>query len=168
MFSQPGLGCMSVPHRLCITIESLHIERKQKITKDKTSTSPPTKSRDTKRQNHSSSQTNYTCIHARNPNGHLTVTSHPHSSPQHPTTHVTYFDNALENKIMDAQLPTTGSQPNQKLRLGSEIQGFGPRSTSDAHSHSGWSIRRLLSRRGGRKYSVLERESNRLRKRMGS
>ncbi|KAG0157432.1 hypothetical protein PDIDSM_4617 [Penicillium digitatum] len=93
---------------------------------------------------------------------------HPHSSPQHPTTHVTYFDNALENKIMDAQLPTTGSQPNQKLRLGSEIQGFGPRSTSDAHSHSGWSIRRLLSRRGGRKYSVLERESNRLRKRMGS
>ncbi|KAJ5479271.1 hypothetical protein N7530_004780 [Penicillium desertorum] len=65
---------------------------------------------------------------------------------------------------MDAQ-PPTGSQSYHKLHLGPETQGSGPRST-DAHYHSGWSIRRLLSRRGSRKYSVLEREPNRLRKRM--
>ncbi|KAJ5607490.1 hypothetical protein N7537_004109 [Penicillium hordei] len=69
---------------------------------------------------------------------------------------------------MDAQSPTTDSQPDQKLHLRSEIQGSGPRSTSDVHCHSGWSIRRLLSRRGSRKYSVLEREPNRLRKRMSN
>ncbi|KAJ6184471.1 hypothetical protein N7519_005772 [Penicillium mononematosum] len=68
-------------------------------------------------------------------------------------------------KIMDAQ-PPTGSQSHHKLHLGPETQGSSPRSTSDAHYHSGWSIRRLLSRRGSRKYSVLEREPNRLRKRM--
>ncbi|KAJ5401995.1 uncharacterized protein N7487_007891 [Penicillium crustosum] len=69
---------------------------------------------------------------------------------------------------MDAQSPTTGSRPNQKLHLGSETQSSGLRSTSDVHRHSGWSIRRLLSRRGSRKYSVLEREPNRLRKRMSN
>ncbi|OQE32575.1 hypothetical protein PENFLA_c001G02590 [Penicillium flavigenum] len=68
-------------------------------------------------------------------------------------------------KIMDTQ-PPTGSQSHHKLHLGPETQGSGPRSTSDAHYHSGWSIRRLLSRRASRKYSVLEREPNRLRKRM--
>ncbi|KAJ5492380.1 hypothetical protein N7453_010477 [Penicillium expansum] len=69
---------------------------------------------------------------------------------------------------MDAQLPTTGSQPNRKLHLEFETQGSGLRSTSDTPCHSGWSIRRLLSRRGSRKYSVLEREPNRLRKRMSN
>ncbi|KAJ5932229.1 hypothetical protein N7516_006718 [Penicillium verrucosum] len=69
---------------------------------------------------------------------------------------------------MDAQSSTTDSQPNQKIHLGSETQGSGLRSTSDVHCHSGWSIIRLLSRRGSRKYNVLEREPNRLRKRMGN
>ncbi|KAJ5817830.1 hypothetical protein N7447_007838 [Penicillium robsamsonii] len=68
---------------------------------------------------------------------------------------------------MDAQ-PPTGPQSHQKLHLGSETLGSGPRSTSDSRCHSGWSIRRLLSRCGSRNYSVLEREPNRLRKRMSS
>ncbi|KAJ5356335.1 Initiation factor 2B-related protein [Penicillium concentricum] len=62
----------------------------------------------------------------------------------------------------------TPSASHQKLHLGSETQSPGPRSTSDTHCHSGWSIRRLLSRRGSRKYNVLERETNRLRKRMSN
>ncbi|KAJ5468826.1 hypothetical protein N7475_006578 [Penicillium sp. IBT 31633x] len=66
---------------------------------------------------------------------------------------------------MDAQ-PPADTQPNQKLHLDSETQGCGSQSTSDSHCHGGsWSLRRLLSRRGSRRYSVLEREPNRLRKR---
>ncbi|KAJ5754857.1 hypothetical protein N7533_004400 [Penicillium manginii] len=37
---------------------------------------------------------------------------------------------------------------------------------SDTHQTPGWSIRRFLSRRGSRRYRVLEREPNRLRKRV--
>ncbi|KAJ5338176.1 hypothetical protein N7452_004904 [Penicillium brevicompactum] len=59
---------------------------------------------------------------------------------------------------MDAQRPTDQSQ---KLRLDPTDAQRPP----DSHCH-GWSIRRLLSRRGSRRYSVLEREPNRLRKRI--
>jgi len=65
---------------------------------------------------------------------------------------------------MNAQ--TTGIQPHSQKLLNS-AQDSGSRSTNDTHCH-GWSIRRLLSRRGSRRYSVLEREPNRLRKRMSN
>ncbi|KAJ5098351.1 hypothetical protein N7532_005352 [Penicillium argentinense] len=52
--------------------------------------------------------------------------------------------------------------PTPKNNPGSSADGDG-----DAHQTSGsWSLKRLLSRRGSRRYRVLEREPNRLRKRV--
>ncbi|KAJ5619999.1 hypothetical protein N7510_003983 [Penicillium lagena] len=66
---------------------------------------------------------------------------------------------------MDAQSFTTPIQCTpQKLYPGSENRAY---CELDVRSHApgSWSIKRFLSVRGSRRYRVLEREPNRLRKR---
>ncbi|CAL5870608.1 uncharacterized protein PFLUO_LOCUS4847 [Penicillium psychrofluorescens] len=66
---------------------------------------------------------------------------------------------------MDAQPLTTPIQSSpQKLHTGSETRFF-CESDDRSHAAGSWSIKRLLSARGSRRYRVLEREPNRLRKR---
>ncbi|KAJ5120480.1 uncharacterized protein N7515_009868 [Penicillium bovifimosum] len=75
---------------------------------------------------------------------------------------------SAKTNTMNAQSPSTDTQPDNKPHLDSRTQESGSPSTADGHCHSGsWSLRRLLSRRS-RRYSMLEREPNRLRKRMSN
>ncbi|KAK5806577.1 hypothetical protein VI817_000835 [Penicillium citrinum] len=65
---------------------------------------------------------------------------------------------------MDAQ-PLTHLQSESETPYTPLDSGASP--SSDAHPTPGsWSLRRFLSRRGSRRYRVLEREPNRLRKRV--
>ncbi|KAJ5165795.1 hypothetical protein N7492_006091 [Penicillium capsulatum] len=64
---------------------------------------------------------------------------------------------------MDAQPLTVLDQSASQLHPAHDE----PTATSDTHSpiSRSWSLKRLLSGRGSRRYRVLEREPNRLRKR---
>ncbi|KAJ5980580.1 hypothetical protein N7481_007878 [Penicillium waksmanii] len=62
---------------------------------------------------------------------------------------------------MDAQ-PLTNLQSESK----SNNTPYTPLDSAGSPPSDSWSIRRFLSRRGSRRYRVLEREPNRLRKRV--
>ncbi|KAJ5875820.1 uncharacterized protein N7529_001404 [Penicillium soppii] len=81
-----------------------------------------------------------------------------------------------EDQVQDQPPPPSPAPPqnmNTQTTAQSQPQTLNPkdvaRSTPEQDIHFyGWSIRRLLSRRRSRRYSILEREPNRLRKRMSN